>query len=142
MVYVGSADTTAISAQLPNHPHILLLLQRALGSYLAGPHTTLPSLVLTCHTLWTERGDSPAEVWYAELLLIFSFQTKGPIEPEADLRRTRNLWSAGQGPTACILPVLLQSRVKTWINGLLPAADDIKASLLSTPSASPYSEKS
>ncbi|KAL0037000.1 hypothetical protein WJX77_008586 [Trebouxia sp. C0004] len=48
----------------------------------------------------------------------------------------------GQGPTACILPVLLQSRVKTWINGLLPAADDIKASLLSTPSASPYSEKS
>ncbi|KAL0032179.1 hypothetical protein WJX77_009372 [Trebouxia sp. C0004] len=27
MVYVGSADTTAISAQLPNHPHILLLLQ-------------------------------------------------------------------------------------------------------------------
>ncbi|KAL0037001.1 hypothetical protein WJX77_008586 [Trebouxia sp. C0004] len=38
--------------------------------------------------------------------------------------------------------VVSRSRVKTWINGLLPAADDIKASLLSTPSASPYSEKS
>ena len=45
MVYVGSANTAAISAQLPDHPHILLLLQGALGSYLAGPNATLPSLV-------------------------------------------------------------------------------------------------
>ncbi|DBA80491.1 TPA: hypothetical protein ACH3X1_007763 [Trebouxia sp. C0004] len=87
MVYVGSADTTAISAQLPNHPHILLLLQRALGSYLAGPHTTLPSLNQALRLHGADRGDSPAEVWYAELLLIFSFQTKGPIEPEVALVR-------------------------------------------------------
>ena len=45
MVYVCSANKAAISAQLPDHPHFLLLLQRALGSYLAGPNATLPSLV-------------------------------------------------------------------------------------------------
>ncbi|KAL0027863.1 hypothetical protein WJX77_011523 [Trebouxia sp. C0004] len=33
------------------------------------------------------RGDSPAEVWYAELLLLFSFKTRGPIEPEVALVR-------------------------------------------------------
>ncbi|KAL0036462.1 hypothetical protein WJX77_008767 [Trebouxia sp. C0004] len=115
MVYVGSTDTTAISAQLPNHPHILLLLQRALSSYLAGPQATVPSLVADMprtvdRKVWVStglgiahqlhrgsskegvmlsagdcvriRGDSPAEVWYAELLLLFSFKTRGPIEPE------------------------------------------------------------
>ncbi len=45
MVYVGSADTTAVSAQLPNHPHILLLSQRVFGSDLARPNATLLSLV-------------------------------------------------------------------------------------------------
>ncbi|DBA87887.1 TPA: hypothetical protein ACH3X1_004878 [Trebouxia sp. C0004] len=120
MVYVGSTDTTAISVQLPNHPHILLLLQRALGSYLAGPQGTVPSLVADMprtvdRKVWVStglgiahqlhcgsskegvmlsagdcvrvRGDSPAEVWYAELLLLFSFKTRGPIEPEVALVR-------------------------------------------------------
>jgi len=29
--------------------------------------------------------DSPGEVWYAELLLLFSFKTRGPVEPEVAL---------------------------------------------------------
>lgn len=30
----------------------------------------------------TNRGASPGEVWYAELLLLFSYKTRGPVEPE------------------------------------------------------------
>jgi len=33
------------------------------------------------------RGDSPGEVWYAELLLLFSSKTIGPVEPEVALVR-------------------------------------------------------
>ena len=53
MAYVGLAETAAISAQLPNHPHMLLLL-RAFGSYLTGPNAALPSLVTDSpHTVVT-----------------------------------------------------------------------------------------
>ena len=45
LIYMGSAaDMTAISAQLPDHAHILLS-QRALGCYLAGPNASLPAVV-------------------------------------------------------------------------------------------------
>lgn len=45
MVYVGSANTAAIMAQLPDHPHILLLYNDPWGCYLAGPNATVPPLV-------------------------------------------------------------------------------------------------
>ena len=45
MVYVVSASMAAMNAHLPNHRHILLLLQQALGCDLAGPDATLPPLV-------------------------------------------------------------------------------------------------
>lgn len=45
MVYVGSANTAAIMAQLPDHPHILLLYNDPWGCYLAGPNAAVPPLV-------------------------------------------------------------------------------------------------
>jgi len=43
-------------------------------------HHDLISTTDICHN--ADRGDSPGEVWYAELLLLFSFKTRSPIEPE------------------------------------------------------------
>ena len=46
-------------------------------------HHDLISTTDICHN--ADRGDSPGEVWYAELLLLFSSKTIGPVEPEVAL---------------------------------------------------------
>ena len=43
-------------------------------------HHDLISTTNICHD--ADRGDSPGEAWYAELLLLVLFQTRSPIEPE------------------------------------------------------------
>lgn len=53
MVYVGSADTTAVSAELPKHLHSSFSIQRVLGSYLAGPTHLYLHWLLTFYALWT-----------------------------------------------------------------------------------------
>ena len=55
MVYVGSAETTAISAELPEHVHSSFLIQRVLGSYLAGPTHLYLHWLPTSYALWTTR---------------------------------------------------------------------------------------
>ena len=51
------------------------------------------------------RGDSPDEVWYAELLLLFSFKTRGPAEPEVAWER----WSTPAAKPAHAKNIRLQS---------------------------------
>ena len=43
-------------------------------------HHDLISTINICHD--ADRGDSPGEAWYAELLLLVLFKTRSPIEPE------------------------------------------------------------
>ena len=54
-VYVGSADPTAISAELPKQLHILLFIQQVLSSYPAGPMHLYLHWLLTFYALWTTR---------------------------------------------------------------------------------------
>ena len=55
MVYVGSADPTAITAELPKQLHSLLSIQRVLGSYLAGPTHLYLHRLLTRYVMLDTR---------------------------------------------------------------------------------------